>query len=155
MHVSAPARKAATTASRLRLQRRRRVFLTGLYVICSRRRQAQLSKRRQGYGEHRVGDLHAYVRQEHNSRDLGRREGARIHLLPRFLEDVRSVASDRHATFFFLEWRNREPIEDAIGRGNGLPLSGRIEPWLLIDEERRSCGSMREDAAPTPPARRP
>jgi len=112
--------------------------MSGLYVICSRLPQKHLSQRRHGYAEHRVGGTYAYVREEHNSPALGRRDNGRIRMLEQFMDDVKSVATDADATFFFVEMKARDTVEDAIGRALALPPAMSPEPWLTPDEGRRS-----------------
>jgi hypothetical protein len=91
--------------------------MTGLYVICSKRLQNQLSKRRCGYEEYTVGNTHAYIREEHNAHDLGRRADEHIQMLAQWIEDVRSVSDDSEASFFFMELKNRESTREAVQRG--------------------------------------
>ena len=116
--------------------------MSGLYAICSSEVQQQLSKRRNGYQEYVVGIFRAYVREEHNSRALGLRVNGRIQMLPKFLEDVRSVASDPKATFFFVEMRDGEAVEKSIERGLSLPLTRSAETLLGIDKERRTAADL-------------
>jgi hypothetical protein len=111
--------------------------MSGLYAICSRHPQKHLSRRRHGYAEYEVGGSYAYIREEHNSPALGRRDNGRIHMLDQFRDDVTSVAADAEASFFFVEMTDGESVEDAIGRGLGLRLSKSREPWLMPDQERR------------------
>lgn len=112
--------------------------MTGLYVICSKTQQRQLSQRRAGYAEHLVGDVYFYVREDHNSATLGQRRGDRIQVLPQLVEDVRSVGSDPTSSCFFVEQKRRESREEALLRGLHLPLTHSAEMSLVVDGERRT-----------------
>jgi hypothetical protein len=116
--------------------------VTGLYVICSSRPQAQLSKRRGGYREHPLEGLHVYAREAFSPDVLGQREKDIVRMLPQWIEDVRSVAQDPRASFFFVDMQHRESLTDAIRRGLALPLVARADPVVLVDRERRSASGM-------------
>ncbi|MCX8996868.1 hypothetical protein NOF55_07100 [Rhizobiaceae bacterium BDR2-2] len=116
--------------------------MSGLYVIASKKLQRHLVQRRQGYGEHEVGDGRFYVRENYCSRTLAQREDRRIRLLPPLIEDLRSVRDDLEATFFALDQRNRETIKEALVRGIGLPASRSAELWVLVDEDRRLASAF-------------
>lgn len=123
--------------------------MTGLYVICSKTRHGQLSQRRAGYAEHRVHDVYFYVREEHNSAMLGRRQGERIQVLPQLVEDVRSAGADPMAACFFVEQKRRESREEALLRGLTLPLTSSAEMVLVVDgERRRACAWASAKATP-------
>lgn len=111
--------------------------MTGLYVIASKKSQHHLVQRRQGYGAHEVEGRRFYVREDHSSRMLAQREDGRIRLLPPLIEDLRSVRDDPEATFFAVDQRSREAVEEALARGIGLPVSRSPELWVLVDEDRR------------------
>ncbi|MFT3687675.1 hypothetical protein [Paenirhodobacter sp.] len=116
--------------------------MTGLYVIFSKRRQPHLSQRRCGYEEYPLDGAFGYVREEHNSRFLGRRQRDRVQISPEWIDDIRSVAADPEATFFFVENRNHENVADAIRRGVRLPIG--TGATLRIDAERRLAMDLRQ-----------
>lgn len=111
--------------------------MSGIFVIYSARPQKQLVQRRNGYREYAVDTGWAYVREDSNSPDLGRRDAGGVALLPRFIEDVTSVRSDPEATVTFLELKNRESVEDAVASGLRLPLRKDAAHWLAVNAERR------------------
>ncbi|RWR04715.1 hypothetical protein [Paenirhodobacter populi] len=113
--------------------------MTGLYVICSKRPQKQLSMRRNGYQEYFDGHSYAYAREAISPDTLGVSEGERVRMLPQWVQDVGSVSGDPEASFFFVEMKNRESAEQAIERGRSLPVSKRSGLLLLPDRERRSA----------------
>ena len=120
--------------------------MTGLYVIVSGRRQAQLSSRRNGYRHVALDGAHGYVREDHNSGFLGTREGDRVRMSSQWLADIGAVADDPGATFFFVECRYREPLPDAIRRGLALPVGKADDPALRVDAERRRAADQRPHA---------
>jgi hypothetical protein len=54
--------------------------VTGLYAIVSRRRQEQLSRRRNGYQQYVLDGVYGYVRVDHNSEFLGKRQGDHLQM---------------------------------------------------------------------------
>lgn len=113
--------------------------MTGLYVICSKCPQKQLSKRRNGYNEYFDGSNYAYAREAISPDILGVKEGEKIRMLPQWVQDVGSVAGDPETSFFFVDMKNRESIEQAIERGRSLPIARRSDLLLQPDRERRSA----------------
>jgi hypothetical protein len=112
--------------------------MTGLYVICSKHPQKQLSKQRNGYREYFDGATYAYAREAISPDLLGVMEGRQVRMLPQWVQDVNSVKGDPEASFFFVEMKNTESVEQAIDRGNSLPLIKRTDLLLHPDKERRS-----------------
>lgn len=112
--------------------------MTGLYVICSKKPQTQLSRRRNGFQEYVFGATFAYVREAVSPDTLGVREGEKVRMLPQWIEDVGSVATDPEASFFVVEMKNRESVRQAVERGLSLPLARRDDLLICPDQERRS-----------------
>ncbi len=110
--------------------------MTGMYVICTRTRRRDLSERRYAWEEHRVDNLWCHLREEHISGFLGERKLDRLGVLPPWAEDIRSVADDAEACFFFLDQTNREPVDEMVRRGLRLPVGRLSEMRLRIDRER-------------------
>ena len=127
--------------------------MTGLYAIVSRRRQEQLSRRRNGYQQYVLDGVYGYVREDHNSEFLGKRQGDHLQMSSQWLADVRAVADDPAATYFFVDAKNRESVCDAIRRGIALPVSHATTSSLLVDAERRLAAVT--TAAPAVPRTSP
>ncbi len=98
-----------------------------------------LVKRRLGYREYPLDSSFAYAHEVNGPDDLGVVKGDEVSLLPKLIEDVRSVSDDPDATFFYLEMQNRESVEDAIKRGLALPVSRHRQMFLHANKERRSA----------------
>lgn len=116
--------------------------MTGLYVIFSKQKQEQLSKRRNGYQQYTLEGAFGYVREDHNTDFLGERQNDRIQMSSQWLADIKTVADDPDATFFFVDNRHREAVPDAIRRGLSLPISKTAGLTILIDVERRLAAEM-------------
>lgn len=115
--------------------------MTGLYVIVSRRGGAHLARRRSGYRQVAVDGTQAYVREEHNSGFLGTREGDRVRISAQWMADIRAVAEDPEASFFFVEMKGRETLAEAIRRGLSLPV-GPVSGSVGVDAARGRAADL-------------
>ncbi|MGI1662785.1 hypothetical protein ACRDNQ_11145 [Palleronia sp. KMU-117] len=121
-----------------------RTDVSGLYVIFSKTRQEQLTKRRNGYQQYMLDDGFGYVREDHNSAFLGERQSDRVLISPQWTADIEAVAGDPHATFFFVDNKHQEAVSDAIRRGLKLPVSRTTDASIRIDQERRLAADLKQ-----------
>ncbi|NKX44477.1 hypothetical protein [Roseicyclus persicicus] len=117
--------------------------MTGLYVVFSKRRQEQLTSRRNGYRQYILDDGFGYVREEHDTDFLGDRQIDRVRMSDQWIADILSVKEDPHATFFFVDNRHRESVPDAIRRGLNLPLGRTPDGTVHIDRARHLASDLR------------
>ena len=108
--------------------------MTAIFVLNAGKPQPHLVKRRYAYKEHIVGSRYFYLREEHNSPHLIRRDKDRIQIKPECIEDIRSLHSDPTATVFAVEQNHSEPIEAMLVRGQQLPLSMSSNYWCQLNK---------------------
>ncbi|WP_397405019.1 hypothetical protein [Phenylobacterium sp.] len=116
--------------------------MTALLVISTSKPQPHLVKRRYAYREHIFGDRYCYVREEHNSPDLMRRDKDRIEIMPKCLEDIRSIQPDPTATVFAIEQNHGESIDTVLQRGHEQPLSPCTGAWRQLNTARYRAGDF-------------
>ncbi len=107
--------------------------MTALLVISTGKPQPLFVKRRHAYDEHIFGSRYCYVREEHNSPTLIRREGDRIQIMQQGLEDIRSLQPDPSATVFAIEQKHQESLEALLRRGHELPLIKSAGHWCQLN----------------------